>query len=177
MNAEEFVSQITNDHSEFFQELLSLLEDHRVLYCVIGGLAVNAYTEPVVSLDLDLVIVTDKLEELMRILESRFKVTRFPRSINVSSAGSDLRVQIQTDPRYQAFLARSSRKNVLGHELQVAAIEDVLQGKIWAYADPERRPSKRQKDLADILRLIETDLQLKDVLPDDLRSEISRLGF
>lgn len=39
--------------------------------------------------------------------------------------------------------------------MNVAAIEDVLQGKVWAYLDEKRRMSKRQKDLTDIMRLLE----------------------
>ena len=176
MTADEFVDQVTRNGSEFLQALLSLLETRQIEYCVIGGLAVNAYAEPVVSLDLDLVVVASRIEDLVAALEGQFKLTRFPHRINVSSVDSDLRVQIQTDPRYQPFVARSVRKTVLGRELRVAAVEDVLQGKIWAYSDLERRASKRQKDLADILRLLETQPGLKDRLPDDLRSAISRLG-
>lgn len=51
----------------------------------------------------------------------------------------------------------------------VASLEDVLNGKIWAYMDEERRKSKRQKDLADIMRLIETHPHLYDSLPDNIR--------
>jgi len=36
----------------------------------------------------------------------------------------------------------------------VASLEDVLKGKIWAYSDEARRKSKRQKDLADMSRII-----------------------
>ena len=55
--------------------------------------------------------------------------------------------------------------------MKVAAIEDVLQGKIWAYSDEQRRKSKRQKDLADIFRLIETYPHLKDLLPESLKNK------
>jgi hypothetical protein len=61
-----------------------------------------------------------------------------------------VRIQIQTDPRYAAFVPGAARRSVLGLELPVATVEDVLQGKIWAAQDAGRRPSKRQKDLADI---------------------------
>jgi hypothetical protein len=53
--------------------------------------------------------------------------------------------------------------------MKVAIIEDVLKGKIWAYSDEQRRKSKRQKDLADIIRLIETYPHLVDQLPDSIR--------
>jgi hypothetical protein len=60
-----------------------------------------------------------------------------------------------TDPRYQAFITRAASRSVLGVTLPVAALEDVFQGKLWAVQDADRRASKRQKDLADIARLIE----------------------
>ena len=79
--------------------------------------------------------------------------------------GSDLRVQIKTDERYNLFVERASEYEVLGVCLPVAAIEDVLQGKVWAVQDPARRPSKRQKDLADIARLIEVRPGLRSRVP------------
>jgi hypothetical protein len=63
---------------------------------------------------------------------------------------------------------------VLGYELPVAALEDILQGKLWAYQDTERRPSKRQKDLADILRLAEAHPHLTSLLPDEIKSMLNR---
>ncbi len=55
--------------------------------------------------------------------------------------------------------------------MNVAALEDVLQGKIWAYLDPERRKSKRQKDLADIFRLVETYPHLEELLPESIKNK------
>lgn len=86
---------------------------------------------------------------------------------------SDLRIQLQTDERYQNFLQRSSAKEVLGYPMKVASLEDVLQGKTWAYLDRERRPSKRQKDLADIFRLAEAFPRLKKLLPKELQDKLS----
>ena len=91
--------------------------------------------------------------------------------MNLVSTKSDLRIQLQTDPRYQTFISRSSIKEVMGYEMKVAVVEDVLQGKIWAYSDEQRRKSKRQKDLADIFRLVEAYPRLKDLLPEALKSE------
>jgi len=42
-----------------------------------------------------------------------------------------------------------------------------------AALDETRRPSKRQKDLADILRLIETRAALKRKIPAALKSKLS----
>lgn len=54
--------------------------------------------------------------------------------------------------------------------MKVARKEDVLQGKIWAYLDSERRMSKRLKDLTDIFRLIEAYPSLKKLLPEELKT-------
>jgi hypothetical protein len=43
--------------------------------------------------------------------------------------------------------------------------------KIWAYTDETRRKSKRQKDLADIMRLVETHPELKRELPEEIRAQ------
>jgi hypothetical protein len=104
-------------------------------------------------------------------LSKGLRIQAFEHSISLSTTGSDLRIQLQTDSRYQAFLARGSRRTVLGYEMTVAALEDVLRGKIWAYSDESRRRSKRQKDLADILRLVEAHPQLKTGLPPSLLSQ------
>ncbi len=173
MTGKDFLNAVGNGSIDLVQVLLSLLEETGASYCVIGGLAVNAYAEPVVSLDLDLVVVTDEIEALCRAAQARgLQIQEFEHSINMSLAGSDLRIQLQTDPRYQPFVARAERKQVLGYTMRVAAIEDVLQGKLWAYADPQRRKSKRQKDLADIFRLAETHPSLRDRLPPSIRQEL-----
>lgn len=173
MNDREFTDKVTNSQAGFLESFLNLLDEQDIPFCVIGGLAVNAYAEPVVSLDLDLVVISDRVDELVDILEHRFAVQRFPHSVNVSSTLSDLRIQLQTDPRYQDFVARASRRTILGYKVSVAALEDVLQGKVWAFSDQTRRPSKRQKDLADIMRLIETHPHLMALLPEPLRKRLS----
>jgi hypothetical protein len=140
---------------------------------VIGGQGVNAYVQPLVSLDLGLVVAVDQMDEVERLVASHYKIERFPHSLNVSEPGSHLRVQIQADPRYFDFPSRSTEHEVLGLHLPVALIEDVLTGKIWAAQDPERRASKRRKDLLDIERLIEAHPRLRGQVPPDLLSRLN----
>ena len=172
MNAREFFNSVANGKSDFLQIFLSLLEKEAAGYCAIGGLAVNAYAEPVVSLDLDVVISAERVSGLLSVLKGKYSVVEYPNSINVSDSSSDLRVQIQTDPRYQPFIRRASMRKVLGYDIYVATVEDVLQGKIWAALDGARRASKRQKDLADIMRLVETKLELLPLLPEAIKKEL-----
>jgi hypothetical protein len=167
-----FWKTVTMDESDLLERLLAVLDEHKIDYCVVGGQAVNAYVEPLVSLDLDLALAGGEIERLERALTPPFRVERFPHSLNVSLAGSDLRVQAQLDRRYEEFPARAEQRTVLGKRLPVARIEDVLQGKVWAAGDPTRRASKRQKDLADIARLLEAYPHLRERVPEDLLSRL-----
>jgi len=173
MTKKEFTRRVLNGKTDVLQVFLDALRAGGFPFCVIGGLAVNAYVDPVVSLDLDIVIIADRIKDLAGALPPGFRLKRFPNSINISAPGADLRIQVQTDPRYQPFVARSKRRSVLGYPMRVAAVEDVLQGKIWAALDDSRRPSKRQKDLADILRLVESRPELVDLVPGTLKKKLS----
>ena len=172
VRAQAFWKAVVEDRVDFLDRLIALFADHGIRYCLVGGQAVNAYAEPVVSLDLDVVIASDQLPQVESLLRDVFVVERFPHSLNVSVPGSDLRVQIQTDPRYFSFVDRATVRVVLGVELPVASLEDVLQGKLWAVTDPTRRSSKRQKDLADIARLIETHPTLRARIPAEVLSRL-----
>ncbi len=165
MQALTFWKKTVMDSSNFLEELLALFEAKGIHFCVLGGQGVNAYVEPLVSLDLDLAVAADQHQTVEALLASTYKVTRFPYSLNAAKEGSALRVQIQTDPRYAEFVGRSSPRNVLGLTLPVASLSDVLQGKIWAVEAPARRPSKRQKDLADIIRILEAYPDMRRQVP------------
>lgn len=173
MQALTFWKTVTMDESSFLEQIILILEGNQIRYCVIDGQGVNAYVEPLVSLDLDVVIATDQIAQVEALLESSgFQIKRFAHSLNVTLPGSSLRLQIQTDPRYAGFPLRATERDVLGLTLPVAAVTDILQGKVWAFQDPARRGSKRQKDLADIARLLERYPELRSQLPEEI---ISRL--
>ncbi len=168
MTDKMFFNGLTNSNVDIIQMLLNLISEGGVDYCLIGGLAVNAYVEPVVSLDFDIVVSTAKLVELKHAASELFEIREFPHSVNLYCDDSDIRIQIQKDKRYLPFIDRASKRKVLGYEMNVAAIEDVMQGKIWAYSDSSRRRSKRQKDLADIFRILETFPHLTNQLPEEI---------
>jgi hypothetical protein len=165
VQAATFWKTVTMDRVDLLERALGILRESGVSFCVVGGQAVNAYVDPVVSLDLDIAIATGEPESVAALFPPPIEVRRFPHSINLSTPGSDLRVQLQTDPRYERFPQRAEIRNVLGHQLPVARLEDVLQGKVWAAGDETRRPSKRQKDLADIARLLEAFPELRASVP------------
>jgi len=172
VQALELWKVVTTDRSSLLHRVLLLLDENRIRYCVIGGHAANAYADPLFSRDLSIAIAPSDHERLGRLLERDFGVRRLPQSLSIRAPESDLRVQLELDLRYATFVERSTRRPVLGLDLQVASLEDVLQGKIWAVQDAERRPSKRQKDLADIARLIETHPQLRERIPASILARL-----
>jgi hypothetical protein len=129
-------------------------------YCLIGGLAVNCFVEPVYTLDADIVATASSLAKLA----AHVGMTPL----------SQLRIQFTTDDRYQAFLARAMDAEVLGVQVKIACLEDVTQGKLWAYSDPRRRLSKRKKDELDLIRLAEAYPELKSLYPAELTEQIDR---
>lgn len=173
MTKKEFINAVANGKKDILQLFLDSITEAGADYCVIGGLAVNAYAEPVVSLDLDVVIAATDLQTMYRVVEKHFKIEPFAHSVNLTSSESDLRIQLQTDTRYQDFIPNAKVKDVLGYEMKVAQVEDVLKGKVWAYSDQQRRRSKRQKDLADISRLIEAYPSLTDKVPAEIRDKLT----
>jgi hypothetical protein len=63
---------------------------------------------------------------------------------------------------------------VLGAKVKIACLEDVTQGRLWAYGDPRRRLSKRKKDELDLIRLAEAYPSLKSCYPAELREQLGR---
>jgi hypothetical protein len=57
--------------------------------------------------------------------------------------------------------------------VRVAALEDLLQGKIWAWSDPEHRLSKREKDRLDLVRIGENFAELRSRLPVEIQQLFS----
>ena len=173
MQALTFWKTVIMDESDYLEQFVAALEDNGIRYCVIGGQGINAYVDPLVSLDLDLVIASDQIDEVEALLAAGdIQIKRFPHSLNASFPGSSLRLQIQTDPRYATFPQRATHRQVLGLSLPVAAAPDLLRGKVWAFQDPARRGSKRQKDLADIARLIEHYPELRAQVPEDVLTRL-----
>jgi len=166
------MNRLANGEVDVLQQFLDLLKELKVDYCVVGGIAVNAYVEPVVSLNLDFIATSTEMDGLLKAAEKIFKIKKSPPRLNLESPKSDFRIQLQTDTLYQSFIKNAKTKKVMGYKLKVAAVEDVLQGKIWAYEDVTRRGSKRQKDLADILRLVEEYPRLKELLPQSIKEKI-----
>lgn len=154
MSEEEFLAGLTGSDNDL-RLVVQALHASGQPFCLIGGLAVNHYVEPMVTLDADFAIAS--ADGAAEALETKgFEVKRFPHSINATLPGSRLRIQITINRRYGTFPSRAVIGTIFGVEMPIASLPDVVQGKLWAATDPSRRRSKRTKDEADIIRLAES---------------------
>ena len=142
-------------------------------YCLIGGLAINCYVEPVYTMDADFALAAAHLQTVAaRLGGLGFKIEDHEHSLNAIRTGSQLSIQFTKDDRYSGFPARAVIRETLGVRLRVAALPDLVQAKIWAWSDPHRRLSKRKKDELDLIRIAEKFPEHIATLPPGIRSQL-----
>ncbi len=173
MTSERFLAGLTG-HDNDFRLVAEALQAAAEPFCLIGGLAVNHYVEPVVTLDADFAVAGHS--QTAQALRNRgFKVEEHPHSLNAQLPGSRLRIQVTLDERYREFPSRAVMGEVFDVRLPVASLEDLVRGKLWALADPERRASKKAKDKADLIRICESHKRIVHLIPRGLLPEVEEL--
>jgi hypothetical protein len=173
MTGKQFYDWQTGGGTNDVMRLADCLERADVAWCVIDGLAVNHWAqEPVVTQDVNFVVAVEAVEGAISLLErAGFRSERFEWSVNFKGR-SAVSVQLRTEDFYRDFPSCAVPADVHGILIRVASLEDALRGKMKAWSDPERRQSKRIKDLADIARLLESHPHLWDLLTDDLKRQL-----
>jgi hypothetical protein len=172
MTGSEIFESVTGSGSSDFASLVRILNEHGP-WCLIGGLAVNCYVEPVFTLDADIIVVSAELEAIKSEMKSvGFSLEEFPHSLNAMMPGSDLRIQLSLDPRYQEFVKETETKRVLGEQVPVASLVNLVRGKLWAWNDAARRPTKRKKDELDLMRILEAYPELRGMMPTEISNQV-----
>jgi len=173
MIPKQFYDWQTAGGTDDVMRLVDCLERGDIAWCAIGGMAVNYWArEPMVTQDVDFVVATSDIERTVKLLEEAgFVSEKFEWSVNFKGH-SKVSIQLRTEEFYQEFPDRSVPADVHGILLRVSSVADTLRGKIKAWSTPERRQSKRIKDLGDIARLIETHPDLWDTLPPKLQEQL-----
>jgi len=175
MTPKMFYDWQTAGGTDDVMRLVDCLERADIRWCAIGGVAVNHWAaEPMVTQDVDFVVVTEEIEHAFTLLvDAGFKAERFAWSINFHGS-SKISIQLSTEDFYRDFPSRSVPADVHGILMRVASLEDTLRGKIKAWNDKERRQSKKLKDLGDIARLVESHPHLWEMLGKELQKLIQR---
>lgn len=174
MTESEVFEAVTGSGSSDFATLVAIL-NRRGSWCLIGGLAVNCYVEPVYTLDADIVVIASALPDIKgELLAAGFSVEEFPHSLNARMPKSDLRIQFTLDPRYQEFVQDTNARKVLGELVPVASLANIVRGKVWAWTDEKRRLSKRKKDELDLIRILEAYPDVSDLMPLEIRDQVEQ---
>ena len=176
MTAKQFYDWQTAGGGGDVSLLVETLERREIPWCMIGGLAVNHWAkEPMATADVDVVIASGRVEDAVKALRAAgFTAKKFRRPVNLKGRSKVL-VQISTEEFYRDFPERAVPADIHGILMRVASLPDTLRGKVLAWRDPERRASKRQKDLLDIMRLVEAHPKLRKLLPADVAKKIKQV--
>jgi hypothetical protein len=169
MTGRQFYDWQTAGGADDVMRLVDALERSEIPWCAIGGVAVNHWaSEPMVTRDVDFVVAVDQVDRAVEVLtKAGFSAERHEWSVNFTS-NSQVSIQLSTEDFYTQFPARSVPADVHGILMRVAALSDTFAGKIAAWNDTARRPSKRMKDLTDIARLVEAHPELRPLLPSPI---------
>lgn len=146
-----------------------LLEREHVPYALIGGVAVQLHTEePRSTLDIDLAVPTYADVPREALLEAGFEHTgRHDHSDNWRAPGPGplkQRTAVQFSAEDEGIADAVEHASIIdldGVPLRVATVADLIVLKLVAAAEPRRRPSKREHDVADILALLEEHPEIR----------------
>ena len=176
MTAKQFYDWQTSGGTDDVMRLVACLESADIPWCAIGGVAVNHWAEePMVTQDVDFVVAAENVDRAIQALEQAgFRAEKHQWSVNFTGR-SKVSIQLSTEEVYLGFPTRAVPADVHGILLRVASLEDTLTGKILAWRDQTRRQSKRIKDFADIVRLVESHPALWERLPEELQKQVERL--
>ena len=173
MTAKQFFDWQTSGGTDDVMRPVDCLERADITWCAVGDMAVNHWAaEPMVTQDVDFVVVAEAVERAISLLEEAgFRAERFEWSVNFKGH-SRVSIQLSAEDFYRDFPSRAVPADVHGILMRVACLEDTLQGKIRAWGDADRRQSKRIKDLADIARLVEAHPHLWNALTDEVKQQL-----
>lgn len=143
-------------------------------YCLIGVVAINCYVEPVYTMDADFTMAVAHLEPIRKeLLGLGFKVEDHLHSFRAIRPDSQFHIQFTKDARYADFPKLAEVRETLDLRLHVAALPNLVQAKIWAWSDSQRRLSKRKNDELDLIRIAEKFPQFTAQMPEAIRPQLS----
>jgi hypothetical protein len=162
-------TSMADTKEESLRLLAGVLAQVGVPYALIGGLAVQVRTlEPRTTLDID--IAVGRYDDVPReaLLHAGFDHTgRHAHSDNWKAPGTGpitTRTAVQfsaEDVGIVEAISRASDVDLGGVRLRVASAADLIVLKLAAAAEPTRRPSKRQHDIADVIAIVEANPELR----------------
>jgi hypothetical protein len=144
------------DKDRAFRALFDVLESTKTPYALIGGVAVQLWvSEPRTTLDIDVAVPSYDAIPVEALAAAGFRrLERYAHSENWLGP-DDVPVQFTDDPLLQAAVARAVERTFAGGRVRLATPDELVRAKVRAASDPARRRSKRLRDLADAVVLVE----------------------
>ncbi len=170
-----------DDKEAVLIRLVSILESAKTPYAVIGGVAMQLYTdEPRTTLDVDIALRSyddlprAELQAAGFTPEGAHEWTENGRGPAVSSTPLKRRIAAQFSARdpMPSAVDHAELSRVGSFSLRLVALPDLVLLKLVAAEDPRRRASKRIHDKADVVRLLEEHPELAS---PEVRARLDRI--
>jgi len=166
----------SDEKEEALAIVATLLATEGVPYAIIGGIAVQAWTEePRTTKDIDVALRSFTDVPRAALEAAGFVHTgRYPFSDNWRAPGKGFlksRTAVQFSAEHPSLTAaiegaETHQMPGRGVDVRVADVKDLIILKVEAALEPRRRRSKRTSDLGDIERLLEEHPHVKDQIQD-----------
>jgi hypothetical protein len=156
--------------------LCRVLRDTHVPYAIIGGLAVQVHQrEARTTLDIDVAVVSRDTIPRDALIAAGFKISGTFRHSENWAAADGTPVQFTDDPLLAPAIEVADEIVIEDVPLRVIRVVDLMHEKLRAGTDPERRRSKRLRDLVDAQTLIEENPALEAQLSPAEKDLLSKL--
>ena len=151
--------------------LARVLDGHGIAWAIVGGIAAQVHLdEPQTTLDIEVAVLDRAAPPVAELVAAGFRhQASFLYSDQWIGAG-DVPVQFADDPVWHEGIGRAVRVALGDTTLPILRAIDLLRTKLLAARDPARRKSKRLRDVADAVALVEQTPALLDELSDDQRA-------
>lgn len=171
MTAREMFDLVTHGGGKDFEEVVSLLNQWRKPYCLIGGHAINAYVNEA--------LYSPYVEFLVSDLDLDFNGYREVKDSSTShwkKDGSIVHFEFWTHPEAHGIFNDSSILDILGVKVRVAALEDAFKLQILAWEKSRGEVIKHLLNENYLLRIAEKNDRYKDRLPEEIRVKLEARG-
>lgn len=170
-----------DDKEKILECLVLLLEHEHVPYALIGGVAVQLYTEdPRTTADIDVAVPDRRDIPRAALLAAGFDEDGVHQwSVNwrgPAPSGTPRRLRVAVQFSAGTSMARAATRaedvSVGKFFLKLASLPDLMFLKLEAASEPTRRASKRSQDLTDVMKLIEEHPELDS---SEIRETMSQI--
>ncbi len=152
-----------DDKKRTLTEIVAVLRAAGTPYAVIGGVALQLYSEePRTTIDVDIAVSSrDRIpREQLRAAGFAFEKTyRWTENWRGPAGPGEVGVAVQFS-EHAGPVERAVHKRVADIDLALVTLPDLVELKLQAAEEAERRPSKRRQDVVDVMKLLDEHPEL-----------------